>query len=93
MPVGLRHRAALLEQRMNGGPAGCAEKLAALRPRPNGRLRMGATKCVPKVSPIVNVPIFKTDQLYVKDGRVFAHPDVSEAASNSSSKPANGKNH
>jgi hypothetical protein len=62
----------------NGGTAGCAKEFAALRKREDSRPRIGGTKFVPRLSPIANIRIFKPGQLYVKDGRVFARPDVRE---------------
>jgi hypothetical protein len=69
--------------RSNGGPAGCAENFAALHKRANSRLRTGGANPGLKIPPIVDVPIFKPGQLYVKDGKVFARPDVSNAENSS----------
>jgi hypothetical protein len=67
----------------NGGPAGCAEKFAALHKRKNSRPRTGGLNVAPKLSPIVDAPIFKLGQLYVEDGKVFARPDVRESVGSS----------
>jgi hypothetical protein len=69
--------------RSNGGPAGCAEKFAAVHKRENCRPRIGGVNVAPKLSPIVDAPIFKLGQLYVEDGKVFARPDVRESVGTS----------
>ena len=64
----------------NGGPAGCAAKLVALHKRGNSRLKIGGATIVPNIAPLVVAPLFKPDQLFVNDGRVYSRPDVSEAS-------------
>jgi hypothetical protein len=71
----------------NGGPAGCAKEFAALHKRENIRRRIGSANVVPNHLPLASAPIFKPGQLYVKDGRVFAHPDVPDVGNFSSILP------
>jgi hypothetical protein len=73
--------------RSNGGLAGCAKEFAALHKRENSRPRIGSANVAPKGALIVDVPIFKPGQLYVRDGRVFAHSDVPDVGNSSSISP------
>jgi hypothetical protein len=63
----------------NGGPAGCAEKFAALHRRTGpSYVRVGSQDPVPRIPLFANVEPLRPDQMFVKDGRVFTRPDVTE---------------
>ena len=79
--------------RSNGGPAGCAEMLAALRSRtPRGCVRSGGKNLVRKNPLLTEGDLIRPDRLYVKEGRVFRRPDVSDLG-NSSATLAKGVRH
>jgi len=50
--------------RSNGGVAGCAKEIAALRKREDTRPKIGRANVAAKIPPIADVPIFKPGRLY-----------------------------
>jgi hypothetical protein len=61
--------------RSNGGPAGCAEKVAALHPRtPRGRVRSGGKNLVPNILSLADSDLIRAEQLYVRNGGCSGSP-------------------
>lgn len=68
----------------NGGPAGMAEQFAALHRALPDALTIGGGDCVSPTALSVDVERIMPGQMFVKDGRVFRQPEVTEGVDASS---------